>query len=162
MPRSADLDELTRTLRRGRAEEIVDQGDENLKKYGLDHPEAHWHFLNENKEVMSLLVGNADKEGRRYAVLGRGTQIFTLNPKLSSKLMDEYRSRKPWPALDAVQVEKVTFTGATSFTLQKKGSEWTLTQTPDARIDSKKVSDTLDAALPASKSFATSPTPIPI
>ncbi len=94
---------------------------------------------------MSLLVGNADKEGRRYAILGRGYQIFTLNPKLSSRLVDEYRSRKPWPALDAVQVEKVTFTSGTSFTLQKKDAGWILPQTPDAKIDTKKVSDTLDA-----------------
>src|SRR5262249_32376298 len=101
---SADLDELTKSLRRLRAEEIVADAQADLKTYGLEKPEAQWHLFDGDKEVMNLQVGSADKEGRRYARLADKDVVFTLNPKLSGKLLEEYRNRKPWPSLDAVQI----------------------------------------------------------
>src|SRR5207302_8024669 len=86
----AELDELVKSMRRLRAEEIVAEKGADLKPYGLDKPQTQWHFLSGDKEVMSLLVGSTDKEGRRYAKLGNSDSVFTLNAKLSSRVVDEY------------------------------------------------------------------------
>ncbi len=142
---SAELDELTKILRRPRAEEIVALKGADLKPYGLDLPETQWHFWNGDKEALDLRVGKADKEGRRYAMLADGDQVFTLNAKLSGLLSAEYRSRKPWAALDAAQVEKISYTGPTSFVLKKKDSNWELVSSPETKINAKQVTDTLDA-----------------
>jgi hypothetical protein len=142
---SADLDETIKGLRRLRAEEIVASAGADLKSLGLDRPEAQWHIFGGGKEVMNLLVGAADKDGKRYAKLGGGDQVFTLSAKLGSRLLDEYRARKPWPALDAAQVEKLTYTGPASFALKKKDGDWSLSTMLDAKIDAKQVTDTLDA-----------------
>jgi len=142
---SGELDELAKSLRRLRAEEIVAPQGTDLKAYGLDRPETQWYFLTGDKEVLHLLIGGADKEGRRYAKLGNGDQIFTLSAKLSSRLVDEYRSRKPWPALDAAQVERLSYTGAAPYTLKKKDNDWSLSTNPETKVDGKQVTDTLDA-----------------
>jgi hypothetical protein len=95
--------------------------------------------------VMHLLIGSADKEGRRYAKIAKDDPVFTLSPKLSGLVVEEFRTRKPWPALDAAQVEKLTYTGPTTFTLKKKDSDWILSTSPDAKVNAKQVTDTLDA-----------------
>jgi hypothetical protein len=142
---SAELDEVTKSLRRFRAEEIVADRGADLKAFGLDRPEAQWHFLSGDKEVLHLLVGSADKEGRRYAKLAGGDLVFTLGAQLSSQILDEFRSRKPWPALDAAQVDKLSYQGPASFILKKKDGDWSLTNDSQAKINSKQVTDTLDA-----------------
>ena len=123
---------------------VADKGAE-LATYGLDMPEAQWRLFDGDKEVMLLLVGALDKDGRRYAKLGAGDQVFTLNSKLGARLVDEYRSRKPWANLDAAQVDKLSFAGPASFMLKKKDSDWALSTSPDAKVNAKQVTDTLDA-----------------
>jgi len=142
---SAELDELTKNLRRLRADEIVAEAPADLKTYGLEKPEAQWRLFDGDKEVMHLQVGSADKEGRRYGKLADKDAVFTLNAKLSGRLFDEYRSRKPWPSLDAVQVDKLSYAGPMSFTLKKKDGDWNSADQPDTKINSKQVTDTLDA-----------------
>jgi hypothetical protein len=142
---TTELDELVKSVRRLRADEIVADKDANLSSYGLDRPETQWYFSSGDKEVMHLLAGSADKEGRRYVKLGAGDQVFTLNAKLSARLADEYRSRKPWASLDAAQVEKLSYSGPASFSLKKKDSDWTLSPGADAKVNAKQVTDTLDA-----------------
>lgn len=151
----AALDDFVKDLRRLRADEIVaDKGD--LKQFGLDRPQAQWIISSSGKDVLTLLVGNAepgkeepgkekDAGPRRYAKLGTSDTIFLLNAKHSARALDEYRSRKPWAALDAVQVEQVTYGGAAPFTLKKNENLWTVAGKPEAKVNAKAVSDTLDA-----------------
>ncbi len=141
----SELDDLVKGLRRLRADEIVADKGAELKTYGLEKPETQWHFFQGDKELMILSVGSADKEGHRYAKLDKSDVIFTLSAKLSGAVVQEFRSRKPWAALDAAQVEAVTYTGPTSFTLKKKEADWTLSTMLDAKVDAKQVTDTLDA-----------------
>jgi hypothetical protein len=142
---SAELDEVTKSLRRLRAEEIVADKGADLKAFGLERPETQWHFLSGDKEMLHLLVGSADKEGRRFAKLAGGDLVFTLSPQLSSRLVDEFRSRKPWPTLDAAQVEKLSYQGPAPFVLKKKDGDWSLATDAKAKVNSKQVTDTLDA-----------------
>jgi hypothetical protein len=144
------LDNLLKDLRRLRADEIVaEKGD--LKQYGLDRPLALWTVSGGGKDVLGLFIGNPeagkekDANPRRYAKLTAGDAIFLLSAKLSDKTLDEYRSRKPWPALDAVQVDKIAFGGAAPFALQKNENLWSVAGKPEAKVNAKAVSDTLDA-----------------
>jgi hypothetical protein len=144
------LDDFLKDLRRLRADEIVaEKGD--LKQFGLDRPQAQWTIAAGAKDVLTLLIGNAeagkekDANARRYAKLAAGDFIFLLNAKQSARVLEEYRSRKPWPSLDAVQVEQVTFGGPTPFTLKKDENLWSVVGKLGAKVNAKAVSDTLDA-----------------
>lgn len=146
----AALDDFLKDLRRLRVDEVVaEKGD--LKQFGLDRPHAQWTCSAGGKDVLTLLVGNpeAGKEkepgARRYAKLAKSDAIFLLSAKQSAKALDEYRSRKPWPTLDAVQVEQVSFGGAAPFTLTKNEKLWTVAGKPELKVNAKAVSDTLDA-----------------
>ncbi len=155
----AALDEFVKDLRRLRADEIVaEKGD--LKQFGLDRPQALWTVSFDGKEVLSLHVGNPEpvsekekekektKESgtpRRYAKLDKSDTIFLLNPKQSARALDEYRSRKPWPALDAVQVEKISYSGPAPFVMEKSDNVWHVAGKPEVKVNAKAVSDTLDA-----------------
>lgn len=146
----AALDDLLKDLRRLRADEIVaEKGD--LKLFGLDRPQAQWVVAFSGKDVLTLLVGNAesgkekDASPRRYAKLGNQDTIFLLGAKLSARTLDEYRIRKPWASLDAVQIEKLTYQGAAPFTLTKNENLWTVAGKPEVKVNAKAVSDTLDA-----------------
>ncbi|MCI0741208.1 MAG: DUF4340 domain-containing protein [Gemmataceae bacterium] len=141
----ADLEELVRSMRRLRADEILAEKDADLKTYGLEKPEAEWRLQSGDREVLHLMLGGVDKDGRRYGKLGKGDLVFALNSKLSGRLFDEYRSRKPWDALDAVQVEKLIYNGPASFSLKKSGEEWTSPDNAEAKVLAKEVIDTLDA-----------------
>ncbi|MBI3409911.1 MAG: DUF4340 domain-containing protein [Planctomycetes bacterium] len=141
----AELEKLLKGVRRLRVEEIVADKGADLKLFGLDQPEARWRFLSGDREVLSLLIGK-EKNDRRYGKLGNSDLVFVLGPDLSKLTLEEFRSRKPWPALDAAQVESLKVSGPISFSLNKnEGGKWTLSTDVGAIVDSKKVSDTLDA-----------------
>jgi len=144
----AGLEELIRLLLRLRADEIVAEKGADLKKFGLDQPIVQWRFKSGDAEKLNLLVGGLenDKPGaRRYAKLGNQEQVFLLSPKLTAKATDEYRSRKPWPALDAAQVEELTATSPDkTFTLRKKDGKWSVPG-EDVAVKADIVVDTLDA-----------------
>lgn len=141
----AEMESFLRGLRRLRADEIVADKGADLKLYGLDQPEARWRFLSGDREVLSLFIGK-EKDGRRFARSGAGDQVFLLSQELSKKALEEYRSRKPWPATDAAQVEKLSVAGPTPLVLMKTESgAWTLSTDAAAAVNAKTVSDTLDA-----------------
>jgi hypothetical protein len=144
----AGMEELIRLLQRLRADEIVAEKGADLKKYGLDQPIAQWRFKSGDAEKLNLLVGGLenDKPGaRRFAKLGNGDQVFLLSAKLTAKATDEYRNRKPWPALDAAQVEEVTVKSPDkTFTLRKKDGTWKIAG-EDANVKAAIVVDSLDA-----------------
>src|SRR5205814_1127640 len=132
---SADLEALVKDLMRLRADELVAEKAADVKPYGLERPRARWRLLAGENELLTLLVGSSEKEKdekakgkerpRAYARLGAGELVFLLDPALTAKTLAEYRSRKLWAPLDAVQIEKVTFGyPKTPFTLHKVGTDW--------------------------------------
>jgi hypothetical protein len=147
-----ELDELVNKAARLRADELVvekPQG-EQLKKYGLDRPEARWHFQEGEKEVLELLIGAQEKDGpRRYArVAGSRDLVFLLEPKLSDRLVGELRKRTVWtPPVDAAQVESLRYGQAGSPLLLEKKPEgdWQVAGKPEVKLNTATVNDTLAA-----------------
>ena len=112
------LADFVKTLFRLRADEIVAGKDADLKTYGLDHPEAEWKILNNERPMLDLLIGAAEKghekdaAPRHYGKLAKGDQVFLLSAALSKLALAEYRSRKPWePPLDAAQIDQISIAG---------------------------------------------------
>src|SRR5262249_21180110 len=77
----ADLEDLLKAVAPLRADELVTDKPANLKPFGLDKPEARWHFHTGGKEVLNLLIGRREKvksEGKEtdgarcYAKLAAG------------------------------------------------------------------------------------------
>lgn len=139
------LDGLVRNLLRLRADELVAEKPKDLKPYGLDEPEGEWIFRDGDRVVLHLLLGKADEGGRRYGKQAGKDVVFLLDKDLSKDLFAEYRQRKPWTGVDAAQIEKLTYLGPNAFSLKKTGASWTLVERPEAEVDDKKVTDTLDA-----------------
>jgi hypothetical protein len=146
----AALQDFLQTLTRLRVDEIVAEKAEP-KQHGFDRPAAQWALYRGDKETLRLLVGNPeagtekDAAARRYATLAGKDAVFLLSPKQSESALAEYRSRKPWPTFDAVQVEQLSYQGPTPFTLEKKNDTWTVAGKVDAKVNAKAVSETLDA-----------------
>ncbi|HEY7423405.1 MAG TPA: DUF4340 domain-containing protein [Gemmataceae bacterium] len=144
------LDDFLNSLARLRADALVAEkpAAADLKKYGLDHPEAHWRLQSGDKEVLNLLIGDKEKKGsRRYAKLAKGDIVFLLDPRLSQKVLDEYRPRTVWtPPLDAVQIESLNYRYARNlFRLEKIDSTWQAVGKPDAKVNTATAEDTLAA-----------------
>jgi hypothetical protein len=145
------MDDFINTLARLRADALVAEkvGPEGLKKYGLDRPECRWRLEAGDKEVLNLLVGNAEENGpRRYARLANRDMVFLLDPKLSGKVLAEYRPRAVWsPPLDAVQVESLHYGWAAHpFVLEKSaGDAWQVAGKPGVKVSAEAVNDTLGA-----------------
>src|SRR5437763_218852 len=96
-----ELDDFINTLARLRADELVAEkpGADGLKKYGLDRPEASWRLESDDKEVLHLVVGARENKGpRRYARLAGRDLVFLLDPKLSARVVGEFRPRAVWAA----------------------------------------------------------------
>jgi hypothetical protein len=147
-----DIEDFLKGLLRLRADELVADKSSKGAAYGLDKPLALWRIKSGDKEVLSMLVGSAEqgkeKDGspRHYAKLAGGDLVFLLSAKQSARALGEFRSRKVWKAPDAAQVEKVTFGHAGSpFTLQRVDGNWQVAGKTDVKVNSKAVTDTLDA-----------------
>jgi hypothetical protein len=143
-----DLEDLINSLARLRADELVAEKPDDLKPFGLAKPEARWRLQSGDKEVLQLLVGSKEKDGpRSYAKLANGDLVFLLDPKLSERLLAEYRVRSAWPTpLDAVQVEALTFrTPRAAFTLEKGDSGWQVAGKPETKVNPAAVNETLAA-----------------
>jgi hypothetical protein len=148
------LDDFLDRLRRLRAAAlVVEKPDADaLKKYGLDRPEVQWRVQSSGKEMLNLLIGNKEAKGeRRYAKLAKGELVFLLDPRLSQKVLDEYRPRTVWaPPLDAVEIESLHYRYDRSpFLLEKRSHAesggWQAAGKPDAKINTATVEDTLAA-----------------
>src|SRR5262249_39136323 len=105
----SELEEFLNSCARLRADEVVAEKPDP-KLHGLDKPEVRCRFLTGDKDVLELLVGNAEKDGvRRYAKLGKSDLVFLLSPKMTTQALAEYRQRNVWPSLDAAQVETLRY-----------------------------------------------------
>ncbi len=94
-----ELDEFINTLSKLRADELVQEKPtaDDLKKYGLDKPEARWQALTGDRELLDLQIGSADKDGiRRYARISGKDVVFLLDPKVSVRVLSEFRPRAVW------------------------------------------------------------------
>jgi hypothetical protein len=145
-----ELENLINDVARLHAAEFVAEKptEAQLKSYGLDKPEARWHFLSGDKEELGLLLGRREKGGGRcYARLAKGDLVFVLDSGLAGKLFAEYRKRDAWtPSLDSAQADRLTYTrGGTSFVLEKAEGGWRLADKPDLKVKAEAVSDTLAA-----------------
>jgi ribosomal protein L14 len=144
-----DMESFVRALGKLRADELVADKAADLKKFGLDRPRVRWHFLIGTKETLTLYIGagvaGKKDDPRVYARLATSDLVFLLDRDLSKKTLAEYRERKIWPPLDAVQIEKLTYRAAQPFSLEKVDNKWRLVGRPEARINETAVQDTLDA-----------------
>ena len=143
-----EVEEFINAVARLRADEMVAEKPADLKPYGLDKPQATWRFLSGTKEVLNLLVGGADKTGRRrYAKLAAGDVVFLLDPPTTTRVLAEYRTRAVWATpLDAAQVEGVRFGYERNpFALDKVDGLWEVAGKPGEVVKVQAVNDALDA-----------------
>lgn len=150
-----ELDDFVNLLARLRADELVAEkpSPDDLKRFGLDKPQAQWHFFSGDKEVLGLLLGEhpplkgGGKDVRCYAKLAAGDLVFLLDAQAAGRALAEYRSRAVWsPPLDAVQVDTLRYVrGSSSFTLEKAGQGWTVAGKPELKVKADAVNDALAA-----------------
>jgi Domain of unknown function (DUF4340) len=147
-----DLDALIAAAAKLRADELVAEKPADLKQYGLDKPTATVTFFNGDKEVLGVLLGKKDADGRRaFAKLANGEAVALLDAGLTAKLLGEYRKRAVWSGVDASQVQAIAVSaGDANFAFTKAGPAWLDPQKADDLPDPAKVTDTL-AALAALK-----------
>jgi hypothetical protein len=141
------LEDLINTLARLRADELVVEKPmaDDLKKYGLDRPEARWRLQAGDKDMLDLQIGKAEDGGlRHYARLAGRDLVFLLDAKLSERLLGEYRARAVWnPSIDAAQVDVLRVGGKNPFTLERIAGSWQVLGKPDAHPNAEAVNDTL-------------------
>jgi hypothetical protein len=142
-----ELDELINALARLRADELHAEKPDDLTPFGLDPPQAKLTLAAGDKEVLNLLVGTKEQDGRRvYAKLTGGDVVALLDPATTGKVLAEYRRRAVWSGVDAAQIETIAVSsGTSSFSLRKVGTSWVDTDKPNEPIDTAKVSEFLDA-----------------
>jgi hypothetical protein len=141
----AALDDLVAELARLRAADwAADKPTPaELKDWRLENPEATWTVSNGDKVVLVLRVGKTAPEGRAYATVGTGGPVALLGPLQTTKVLGEYRNRKPW-ALDAFQAESVEIErGEKAFALKKMGAVWVDPAAPADVIDARGVTELL-------------------
>ena len=139
---SAELEALIADLGKLRAETWV--GDKkDLKPFGLDKPEAKWTLYDGDKTVLVLLIGKKTADGRVHVATDKGELVGLLDPALTTRVLAEYRSRKPWD-LDAAQVQSIEIDAAgAKFALEKAGAMWLDAAKPDDPIDARVVNELL-------------------
>jgi hypothetical protein len=144
----ADLDDFVNKLARLRADELVVEKAtaDDLKKYGLDKPEARWRIQSGDKDVLDLVIGSHEKDStRRYARLGSRDIVFLLDAPMSAKVLAEYRPRTVWtPSIDASQVEALRFGYARNpFVLEKLDASWQVVGKENVKLTTETVNETL-------------------
>ncbi|HEY1860644.1 MAG TPA: DUF4340 domain-containing protein [Gemmataceae bacterium] len=130
------------------ADELVAEKPADLKPYGLDKPEARWHFFSGDKEVMNLAIGARDKEGERcYAQIAGIDLVFLLKPALTTRALAEYRTRSVWSVPpDAALVDRIRFQyAANPFVLEMADGSWSVAAKPDVMLNTRAVNETLAA-----------------
>ena len=139
----SELDALVGAASRLRADEFVADRPTDLRKFGLDAPEARWRFIARDRDVLDLLVGVAESDGdRRFAKLAGRDVVFLLDPELSKRLVAEYRRRSLWPAADPEQIETLIYgAGDKTLVLQRTETGWQIPGRPDQAINAAAVND---------------------
>lgn len=143
-----EIEELFAAMAKLRADELVAEKPTDLKPYGLDKPLAHWRFLDDNKVVLDLLIGNRDaSKTRSYAKLANSPLVFLLKTRDTERLLGEMRPRTVWtPAVVPVDVERLTYTyRGNTYVLEKGATGWQVVGKPDIKVNEATVNDTLAA-----------------
>jgi hypothetical protein len=131
----AELEALIADFGKLRVDTWVAPKTGDLKSFGLDKPDAKWTIFDGDKQVLTLLLGKKLPDGRIHATTDKSELVGLLDPLLTSRVLAEYRQRKPWE-VDAAQVEAVEIVkSGVTFKLQKAGPVW---------IDPEKTTDTLN------------------
>jgi hypothetical protein len=144
---SAELQAFAKSVSRLRADKLIAEKPADLKPYGLDAPRVRWRFSADDKKELGLLLGRFEKGGKRaYAKLEKGDLVFLLDERLTGQALAEYRDRKVWAPLDAVQITKLRFGfPQAGLVLQKISDGWQVSGRPELKITEDAVRDTLDA-----------------
>ena len=145
-----ELDDFLGKLASLRADELVAEKPtaEELKKYGLDKPEATWKLMAGGQDVLNLVIGGPGKDGKHYGQLAGSDIVFLLSLDLSKRSLAEYRTRAVWPApLDPTQVTSIRYGYAKDpFVLKKtETGEWQVEGKPDIKPNRLTVAETLQA-----------------
>jgi len=141
------LDDLVAELAKLRASDWVAEkpAPAELKTFGLEKPELTWTVSNGDRDVLVLRVGKATKDGGVYATASASGMVAVLGQPQATKVLGEYRVRKPW-TLDAFQAEAVEIArGDKAFALVKNGTGWVDPSAPAATIDPRAVTELLGA-----------------
>jgi hypothetical protein len=151
-----DLKDFVTAAGNLRADKLVAEKPADLKPYGLERPTVTWRFQAAGKDVLELQVGKREKiqEGgkeadgpRCFAKLAKGDLVVLLSPEMTRQVLAEYRTRNVWAALDASQIEELTYTpaGGSRFRLEKMGGDWQIGGKPDPKVNPETIRETLDA-----------------
>ena len=142
---SQELDEFVTRLTKLQAAELVADKPttDELKKFGLDKPEVKWTLSANGADVLVLLIGKKDSTAQRvYAKTEKGDVVGVLPPDLTGRALAEYRRRKAWDGVDALQMESVEIKrGKAAFLLAKRGPLWIDPAKPADLIDPRAVTE---------------------
>jgi hypothetical protein len=142
---SGELESLIADLGKLRVDTWVGSKTGDLKTYGLDKPEAKWMIFDGDKPVLTLLLGKKTADGRVNVTTDKSELVGLLDPTLTTRVLAEYRQRKPWE-VDVAQVEGVEIAkGSTKFDLQKSGPIWIDPAMKTDAIDVRVVNELLGA-----------------
>lgn len=141
---SAELEALVADLGRLRADTwVAEKKSADLKLFGLDRPEVKWTFSNGDATVLILLLGKRTTDGRVHATTDKAELIGLLDRSLTTRVMAEYRKRKPWD-VDVAQVTEIEIAAAGgTFRLEKAGATWTDPTKTDDPINAVEVTGLL-------------------
>ena len=135
-----ELEEFAGLLGRLKADRFVAESPtpDDLKKYGLDAPRAKWTAFANGKDLVVLLVGSKDAEGKAYAKLPTGG-VAVLPAEVSTKALADYRGRKVWDfdetKVDSIEVER----DGKKFKFVRKGTGWEDPAAPKDAVDDRLV-----------------------
>jgi len=143
---SGEVDELVLAAGRLRADELVADKPADLAPFGLDKPQADLRFFLGDNEVLHLLVGDRDADGRAAAKLAGGDAVSRLDAGLSNRVLGEFRKRALWTNLDAASVDTLIINagaGGTPLIMNKTDAGWQVADRPDQRVNTDAVNGLL-------------------
>jgi hypothetical protein len=139
----AELEALIADFGKLRVDTWVEKKTGDLKAFGLDKPEAKWIIFDGDKQVLTLLLGKKEPDGRVNVTTDKSELVGLLDPIMTARVLSEYRTRRPWE-VDAAQVAAVEIVkSGTKFDLQKGGPVWFDVSKPADQIDVRVVNELL-------------------
>lgn len=143
---SGEIDELVLAAGRLRADELIADKPADLAPYGLEKPQADLQFFLGDNEVLHLLVGTRDADGRVAVKLAGGDSVARLDAGLSNRVLGEFRKRALWSNLDAASVDTLIVNagvGGTPLILNKSDAGWQSAERSDQRVNTEAVNGLL-------------------